>query len=257
MDSSAKIDEIEWNAQSSDGQVMLSMPWEIFVLGVAILSIVNLALAIIVKEPDLDQVVRLIDGFLILIFLIDLLRRLNVATDNRAYLTKGWGWLDLISIVPFLRVARILRIVRVARVVGRMGGPTAALKGFFANKATGGLLLVFLIAILVLEFGSLAMLWAEAGDPDATIVTAEDALWYVVVTMSTVGYGDMSPVTSVGRVVGTFIIVVGVGVFGTLTGFLANAFLAPSPSTAAGGESAPTPRPSESNTELATDPAGE
>lgn len=46
-------------------------------------------------------------------------------------------------------------------------------------------------------------------------------------TISTVGYGDQSPVTTAGRVVGTLIVVVGVGIFGTFTGYLANAFLAP------------------------------
>lgn len=222
---------IPWQSQTKDGQVLLSMPWEIFVLGVAILSIVNLALAILVRDPDLEQVIAITDGMMITIFLIDFARRMLVADDNRAYLTKGGGWLDLISVVPLLRIARLLRIVRVARVVGRMGGPQAAVRTFFKDRATGGLLLVFLIAIVVLEYGSLAVLWAEEGATGANIETAADAVWYVVVTMSTVGYGDQFPVTELGRLFGSMIIIVGVGVFGTLTGFLANAFLAPSKSS--------------------------
>jgi voltage-gated potassium channel len=219
---------IPWNSQTEDGQVLLGMPWEIFVLGCALLSIFNLILALLMRNPDLEQVVAIMDTMLVVIFAIDLLRRLRVAQDDRAYLTRGWGWLDVISIVPTLRVARILRIVRVIRIVGRMGGPEQALRAFFANKATGGLLLVLFIAIMVMEFGSLAVLWAERTSPDANITTAEDAVWYLIVTMSTVGYGDQYPVTEMGRLIGSLIIVVGVGVFGTLTGFLANAFLAPS-----------------------------
>ena len=53
-------------------------------------------------------------------------------------------------------------------------------------------------------------------------------LWYVIVTISTVGYGDRFPVTNDGRLIGAFIIVIGVGIFGTFTGYLANLFLAPS-----------------------------
>ena len=127
-----------------------------------------------------------------------------------------------------LRIARLLRVYRVIRVMERMGGPSTALTAFFKHRATGGLLLVLLIALLVLEFGSLLMLWAESSSPEASIVTAEDALWYLVVTMSTVGYGDLAPVTQLGRAIGTGIIIVGVGVFGTLTGFLATVFLEPS-----------------------------
>jgi voltage-gated potassium channel len=228
MSSADGLEEIRWNAQAKDGQVMLSLAWEVFVLGVAILSIVNLALGLLVRNPDSDQVVVVMDGIIMIIFSLDLVRRLNVADDNRAYLTKGYGWVDAISIIPLLRITRLLRIVRVVRVMGRMGGPRAAIRAFFANRAAGGLLLVLFVALLVLEFGSIAMLWAERSAPDALIVSAEDALWYVIVTMSTVGYGDFYPVTSTGRVIGSLIIVVGVGVFGTLTGFLANMFLTPS-----------------------------
>ena len=79
----------------------------------------------------------------------------------------------------------------------------------------------------MLEFGSIGMLALEAGKPGANIETASDALWYSLVTMSTVGYGDQFPVTNPGRLLGTAIIIVGVGIFGTLTGYLANAFIRP------------------------------
>jgi hypothetical protein len=238
MDPDAEV--IPWNSQTEDGQVLLGMPWEIFVLGCAVLSIFNLVLAIVLRSEDLTQVVSVMDGTLIIVFAIDFVRRLRVATDDRAYFVQGRGWLDLVSTIPALRIARILRILRVMRIVGRMGGLERALAIFFKNRATGGLLLVLLIAILVLEFGSLAILWAERPDPAANITTAGDALWYVIVTMSTVGYGDQYPVTEIGRTFGVVIIVVGVGVFGTLTGFLANAFLSPS-DEAADHESEATP----------------
>ena len=97
------------------------------------------------------------------------------------------------------------------------------------NRAGSALLSLLLMGILVLEFGSLWMLALEQDAPDANITTASDALWYVVVTISTVGYGDQYPVTNEGRILGAGIIVVGVGIFGTFTGYLANLFLAPKP----------------------------
>ncbi len=113
---------IPWESQTEDGQVLLSMPWEVFVLGVALLSITNLFLAILVPNPDTAQVIAIVDSLLFVVFLIDFVRRMVVARDNRAYLVRGYGWLDLISIFPMLRIARLLRVARLVRILRRMGG---------------------------------------------------------------------------------------------------------------------------------------
>lgn len=222
------IDRVEWGKQQDNGEVLLSPAWEVFILGVSILSVLNLLLVGAFRNPHLDQVFVIMDSLLTFIFLLDLSRRLVVADDRGRYLTKGYGWVDVIAAFPILRILRVLRIVRMVRVMQRLGGPLNAFKAFFSNKATGGLLSVLLVAILVLEFGALAILAAEDNHPEANIHTASDAVWYLLVTMSTVGYGDHYPVTDLGRTIGALIIVVGVGVFGTLTGFLANVFLSPS-----------------------------
>jgi voltage-gated potassium channel len=95
------------------------------------------------------------------------------------------------------------------------------------DRAENALLTLVLLGLLVLEFGSLWILHIEELAKGANITTASDALWYVIVTISTVGYGDRYPVTAEGRIIGVVIIIVGVGIFGTFTGYLANAFLAP------------------------------
>jgi len=228
-----RLRHIRWGRQQDNGEVLLSPAWEVFILGVSVLSVVNLVLVIIFRNSHLDQVFVIMDVLLTLVFLLDLARRLVVADDARRYLTKGQGWVDAMAAFPILHILRILRILRMVRIMQRLGGPLNAFKAFFSNRAAGGLLSVLLVAILVLEFGALAMLAVESSDPEANIQTASDAMWYLLVTMSTVGYGDYYPVTDSGRIIGSLIIVVGVGVFGTLTGFLANAFLAPSEAAAA------------------------
>ena len=227
------IERVDWGKHQDTGEVLLSPAWEVFILGVSILSVLNLLLVGVVRSPHLDQVFVIIDSLLTFIFLLDLGRRLVVAQDRRKYLVKGYGWVDVIAAFPILRILRVLRIVRMVIVMRRLGGPLNAFKAFFSNRAAGGLLSVLLVAILVLEFGALAILAAEDGHPEANIHNASDAVWYLLVTMSTVGYGDHYPVTGLGRAIGALIIVVGVGVFGTLTGFLANAFLAPREAAAA------------------------
>ena len=79
--------------------------------------------------------------------------------------------------------------------------------------------------IFLFEFASIFILLAEDGAPSANIVTAGDAVWWVLVTVATVGYGDMYPVTNNGRFIALFVIVAGVGLFGILSGFLTRSFL--------------------------------
>jgi multisubunit Na+/H+ antiporter MnhG subunit len=95
------------------------------------------------------------------------------------------------------------------------------------DRAGSALYVLLLMGVIVLEFGALGVLRAEKANPDANIQTAADAVWYVLVTISTVGYGDRYPTTGLGRIWGAVIIIVGVGIFGTFTGFLANFFLSP------------------------------
>jgi voltage-gated potassium channel len=95
------------------------------------------------------------------------------------------------------------------------------------RRAQSTLLTAVLAAILMLEVGALLILTVERAANQANIRTGVDALWWSIVTLSTVGYGDKYPVTTAGRVLGVIAIVVGVGLFSALTSFLAQWFLKP------------------------------
>jgi voltage-gated potassium channel len=117
-------------------------------------------------------------------------------------------------------------MVRVTGIVRRYG-VHGVWQMIAVDRAGSALLGTLFLAIIVLEFGSIFVLWAETGAADANIHTASDALWWSYVTVTTVGYGDRFPVTTYGRLVGVAMLTIGIGLFGVLTGFLANAFLAP------------------------------
>jgi Ion channel len=95
------------------------------------------------------------------------------------------------------------------------------------RRAQSTLLTAALAAIVMLEVGAVLILDAESASTQANIHTGIDALWWNIVTLATVGYGDKYPVTTAGRVVGVIVIVVGVGLFSALTSFLAQWFLKP------------------------------
>ena len=82
--------------------------------------------------------------------------------------------------------------------------------------------ITILLTILVLTVASVLVLQFESQSPDANITTGGDALWYSIVTITTVGYGDFYPVTIGGRITAMFIMFMGVGIIGALASILAS-----------------------------------
>lgn len=80
--------------------------------------------------------------------------------------------------------------------------------------------------MLVVTFGSIMIVLVEKGAPSGNILTGDDAVWWSIVTIATVGYGDRFPTTPPGRLIGTAMIVVGVSLFSVLTSFIATNFVA-------------------------------
>lgn len=210
--------------------------YEIFIGALSTLSIINLVLRYVVVDERLDQILLVMNLIMSLIFLMDFVFRLITARSRSDYLLRQYGWADLLASLPIeqLKILRLFRLLRVYRLM-REFGPRNIARTLVRDRAGSALLTLLLLGILVLEFGSLAILYTEQDADGSNITTAGDALWYILVTISTVGYGDRFPVSVSGRVIGTLVIIVGVGIFGTFTGYLANLFLAPRKATAPEG----------------------
>ncbi|MCU0266443.1 MAG: ion transporter [Actinomycetia bacterium] len=211
--------------------------YELFIGALSVLSLVNIVLVSLLRDEATQNVIYVMDAVLSVVFLIDFLVRLRRAPARGEYFLRQYGWADLLASLPFpqVKILRIFRLIRVSRLLRRYGVGNIG-RSLLRDRAGSALLTLLLVGLLVLQFGSLAMLALERDAPDANITTASDALWYLVVTMSTVGYGDQFPVSNPGRQLGAVVIVVGVGIFGTLTGYLANLFLAPRNEPAAEAE---------------------
>ena len=202
--------------------------YEIFIGLLSILSIFNLVLQIVFRDPSLDTVVLVMNALFMPIFLGDFLYRFFSAGSKSGYFFRNFGWADLLSSLPFaqLKILRVFRLWRVIRLM-RNFGLRNLMREFVADRAGNALLTVVFLVFCVLEFGSLSVLIAERSSPNANITNASDAIWWAYVTITTVGYGDQFPVTNAGRFVGVLVMTAGVGLFGTLSGFLANTFLTP------------------------------
>jgi voltage-gated potassium channel Kch len=224
----ASLDEQDLQpAQLSEAKALT--PFEVFVFVLTIYSLINSILVLfLLRYDDLKEVVIIVDGMLCIVFLADFALRLHRASSKKHYLVNDLGWLDFIGSLPIpgFRFARLFRVVRTARAAGRQGS-RALLRSAAADVAGSSLLVALLATVIVIQYGSMAILRAEDGVDGANIKSASDALWWSYVSITTVGYGDRYPVTNLGRWIGAAVLTVGVGLFGILTGFLANFFLTP------------------------------
>ena len=96
------------------------------------------------------------------------------------------------------------------------------------NRSQYALFITVLSAFVVLSVSTILVVQFESRSADANITTGGDALWWAFVTITTVGYGDQYPVTTLGRAVGVFVMFAGVGIIGSLASILAS-FLVPQP----------------------------
>jgi voltage-gated potassium channel Kch len=214
-------------APPADRGDLKSTSYEFFMLAMAILSIANLPLLLIFPyESQKWYLVLFVEGALTIVFVIDFVYRLKTAPSRWGYFYRQRGFLDLLSCIPTLRIFRVFRVVRAIRIVRKLGGPRV-FRELRQELASGALYLVIFVGILTLEVVGLLELRFEEYAPGANITTAGDALWWGYVTATTVGYGDYYPVTTGGRLAGLIMLTVGVGLFATFSGFLANAFLSP------------------------------
>lgn len=201
----------------------------VFILVLSILAVLGLVVERLVPlDPEQRKVLEMFDWALCAVFLFDFLVTLR-RSENRLRYLATWGWLDLLSAVPSVlafRLARSARIVRIVRVLKILRASRITHRVLRHRRAESGLSAVALAAIVILLGASVAILQVERAE-GANILDAGDAVWWALSTMTTVGYGDRFPVTFEGRLVAALLMVAGVGLFGTLSGFLAAWFVEP------------------------------
>ncbi|MFA5205647.1 MAG: ion transporter, partial [Lentisphaeria bacterium] len=161
--------------------------------------------------PETSALLTQIDSLACVVFIGDFFFHLFTAKDKRAYLK--WGWIDLVSSIPnlqLLRWGRFARVIRILRILRGIRSTKLILQFLFANRAKGTLASVALISFVLVVFSSIAILNCETS-PEANIKTAGDALWWSFSTITTVGYGDCYPVTTLGRIIAAILMTAGVG----------------------------------------------
>jgi len=148
------------------------------------------------------------------IFVAEFGSRFLAATSRSAYL-RG-HWLDLVALLPSVRGFRLLRLLRLLRLVRAFASLHRALvrvEELLGNRQVATIGIIWLAVLILTSFG---LYVAEHGVNDA-VRSPLDAMWWGVVTMTTVGYGDVYPITVGGRLAATVLMIMGIALFSVIT----------------------------------------
>ena len=167
------------------------------------------------------HLIDLIDLGICAIFFIDFVRNIIIAPSKRKYLMT-WGPIDLASSIPAVQALRWSRVFRFVIIIRALKSVHAIVHSFKSNKRSAFVITGFLIAELTIIGSCFAVLHFEAQNPSANLANAPDVLWWSIVTMSTVGYGDFYPVTVGGRFMAVLLMFCGIGLFAMLAGVFAD-----------------------------------
>jgi voltage-gated potassium channel len=217
--------------------------YNVFILLLTVFSLVVMVLLVLPLDPQTHQLLFVYDNAVCVIFLIDFAYNISGSKPRREYFIHQRGWLDLLGSIPtfgffqlsaLFRLARLSRLARITRLL-RGKARSELVRDMVENRGQYATFITILAAGTVLCVSSILVLQFEGRSPDANIVTGGDALWWGLVTITTVGYGDFYPVTGLGRMVGVLVMFSGVGIIGALASILAS-YLVPPPK---GEETAP------------------
>jgi len=196
-----------------------------------VLVVAGVSLMLVLLETFLTLSAETLHGLILVdhvacgVFLVDIVVRWRREGWRARY--WRWGWLDVLASIPLdpafrvFQAARIYRVVRALRALRRLqvvAGGSSLSEELLALPGIATLLVIF-CTNLVLE--------VEQAAPGSHIKDHGDAIWWALSTVTTVGYGDVYPVTHEGRIIGGVLMFVGIALFGAMSALVTSKLIRP------------------------------
>lgn len=206
--------------------------WNLFILILSIYVVIELSIEIIYTFSfNTQKIIDNVDIFISLVFLLDFFVFLYLSDNKKKYIKNHC--IDFISSLPFVGILRALRIVKVIRLV-KLLKVLKVLKGVkgimpilnFINKTKSRSILVSysFILIVIIFYCSLAFYSFEC-NVNENVNTFFDAIWWSFVTVTSVGYGDISPITTESKIIAMVLTILGMGLFSLITAEISTNFI--------------------------------
>ena len=209
-----------------------------FDLLVQFLVLISLISFSIETLPNLSsyqkQILFYIECIIIFLFTLEYFVRIWVSKNSFTYIFSFYGIIDLLSIVPFylsltvdLRVLRTLRFLRLFRIL-KLVKFTNAIKRFkeAISIAKEEILLFLFATTIIIYLSAVGIYFFENQAQPENFSSIFSSLWWAVATLTTVGYGDVYPITTGGRIFTFIILMLGLGIVGIPAGLIASALSA-------------------------------
>ncbi len=231
--------------EKGQGDDLLSKRFDIFIMTMILLNVAAVILETVESvHNDYEIVFEYFEYISVFVFSIEYLGRVWTCTYLEKYKHPVYGRIkfifsfmavvDLLAIAPFYlplffaidgRVLRILRLFRIVRIF-KMGRYSTAFNMIVTvvTKRKEELLVTLTIVFVMLILASSLMYYVENEAQPEVFRSIPETMWWGVATLTTVGYGDVYPVTGLGKVLGAFIAILGVGIFALPAGIIASGF---------------------------------
>lgn len=200
--------------------------------GLIILSLVTFSISTL---PDLSnstiQILQVIEIVTVAIFTIEYILRIIIADKKIAFIFSFSGLIDLAAILPFyialgidlrsLRIFRLLRLLRILKLFRYSKAVRRFHRAFIIAKEE--LALFFMVSVMLLFLSSVGIYYCENTAQPEQFKSVFHSLWWALITLTTVGYGDIVPITAGGRIFTFFVLMVGLGIISVPAGLVASA----------------------------------
>ena len=206
--------------------------FDLAIQSLIVLSLVSFSIETLPVLSDESRIIlRRIEIITVAIFTLEYIARVIVATNKKAFIFSFFGIVDLLAILPFylatgldlrsLRSFRLLRLVRILKLARYSDAVKRFHRAFIIAKEE---ILLFLFAALILLYlTGVGIYYFENSAQPAAFSSIFHSLWWAVATLTTVGYGDIYPITVGGKQFTFFIQVIGLGVVSVPAGLVASA----------------------------------
>lgn len=209
----------------------ISKSFDFFIQFLIVLSVITFSIETLPKlNPNTRVILNGIEIFCVIVFTLEYLARIYIADKKLKFIFSFFGLIDLLAILPFylafgvdLRSLRILRMFRLFRLL-KLVRYNKAMRHFTKAMliAREQIILFMAVTLVLIYFSAVGIYYFENETQPDHFASVFDSLWWSIVTLTTVGYGDVYPITPGGKIFTFFILLIGLGIVAVPTGIISS-----------------------------------